>query len=235
MLSKSMNRWLTVSVVLFAVAAVLILGLLFALRPTIVPTVTMRTAEDATTLLVDAGLAKGATGLVATTSVGAGLVISQRPAAAARAPRKSSVDITLAVAPAAVPVPDLAALDATSANQRLTAALFLPRRVDVFGASAAPGAIVSQVPAAGTDWLTGRPVAYAVSAGPDDGTAVEVPDVMGESIEAAFTELRELGLQPVDFVTNIKTLESNVVVTQLPEGGVSVSPGTPVLLLFEAP
>ena len=83
--------------------------------------------------------------------------------------------------------------------------------------------------------MTGRPVAYAVSAGPDDGTAVEVPDVMGKTIEAAFAELRKLGLQPVDFVTGINTPADNVVVVQLPEGGLSVRPGTPVLLLFEVP
>jgi len=233
--SKSKNRWLTVTIVLVAVALVLVLGLLFAFRPTIVPDVTMKTADDATTLIVHAGLAKGATGQIATTTVGAGLVMQQRPAAATRAPRKSSVDITLAVTPEALSVPDLAGLDATSANQKLAGMLYLPRRVDVFGADAAPGATVSQVPAAGTDWLTGLPVAYAVSAGPDDGTAVEVPDLIGKPLDAAFAELTKLGLQPVDFVTNISTPESNVVVTQLPAGGLSVRPGTPVLLLFEAP
>jgi len=234
-LSKSKNRWLTVTIVLVAVALVLVLGLLFVFRPTIVPDVTLKTADDATTLIVHAGLARGATGQVATTTVGAGLVMQQRPAAATRAPRKSSVDITLAVEPQVLPVPDLAGLDATSANQKLAAALYLPRRVDVFGANAAPGAVVSQVPASGTDWRTGLPVAYAVSAGPDDGTAVKVPDVMGKPLDEAFAEIRELGLQPVDFVTNITRPEENVVVTQLPEGGLSVGPGTPVLLLFEAP
>jgi eukaryotic-like serine/threonine-protein kinase len=232
---KRADRWLTVTIALVAVALVLVLGVLFVFRPTTVPDVTLRSAEDATALLVQAGLSAGTTSQLATTSVGTGLVVQQRPAAESRMPRRSSVDLTLAVAPGRIPVPDLAGLDATAANQKLSAALFLPRRVDVFGVNATPGAIVSQVPSAGAEWLTGRPVAYAVSVGPDDGTAVEVPDVMGKSIDAAFSELRELGLQPVDFVTNIKTLDANVVVSQLPDGGLKVRRGTPVLLLFEAP
>ncbi len=182
-----------------------------------------------------AGLTLGTKSELATGTVGSGRVMVQSPAPASRAPRKSSVDITVAVTTQQTPVPDLSGTDATSATQMLVEALYLPRRVDVFGAKAPAGTVVSQVPAAGKSWMTGRPVAYAVSAGPDDGTAVEVPDVMGKTIEAAFAELRKLGLQPVDFVTGITTPADNVVVVQLPEGGLSVRPGTPVLLLFEVP
>lgn len=234
-MTKSSTRWITVTIVLLSVAIVLILALMFVFRPTVVPDVTMKSAEDATTLILQAGLTRGTTSRIATGSVGSGLVMEQRPAPASRAPRKSSVDITLAVSTENASVPDVAGRDATQAAQVLTDALYLPRRVDVFGVKAAPGTVVAQVPAAGKSWITGRPVAYAVSAGPDDGTAVEVPDLMGMRIDAAFAELRKLGLQPIDFVTNITTPESNVVVAQLPEGGLSVRPGTPVLLLFEAP
>ncbi len=45
----------------------------------------------------------------------------------------------------------------------LVDALYLPRRIDVFGAEAPAGTVVSQVPTAGRSWMTGRPVAYAVS------------------------------------------------------------------------
>ncbi len=234
-MSKSTNNWLAIAIAALAIAVALIFALLFFFRPTVVPDVTLKPVDEATTLIVHVGLTLGTKSELATGAVGAGLVMQQSPAPATRAPRKSSVDITVAVSPQEEPVPDLSGTDATSAAQMLTDALYLPRRVDVFGAETPVGTVVSQAPAAGKSWMTGRPVAYAVSAGPDDGTAVEVPDVMGKTIEAAFAELRKLGLQPIDFVTAINSPADNVVVVQLPEGGLSVRPGTPVLLLFEVP
>jgi eukaryotic-like serine/threonine-protein kinase len=234
-LSKSTNKWLAIAIAALAVAIALVFALLFFFRPTIVPDVTLKPVDEATTLIVQAGLTLGTTSEVATGSVGEGRVMRQSPSAAARAPRKSSVDITVAVAPKSLKVPDVVGQDASSAEKTLAGALFLPRRVDVFGATGTVGAVAAQVPVADTSWFTGRPVAFAVSAGPNDGTGVKVPDLMGKSIAAAFAELEKVGLVPFEFVTQITTPADNVVVRQLPEGGLYVRPGTTVLLLFEAP
>jgi len=107
--------------------------------------------------------------------------------------------------------------------------------VDVFGLKEAQGTVVGQVPAPGTEWMTGRPVAIAVSAGPDDGTAVEVPDVLGDSVDTALSTLEQSGLVGAGAVVDPTSLESSAVTRQLPEGGAMVRPGTTVLLLFDLP
>jgi beta-lactam-binding protein with PASTA domain len=196
--------------------------------------VTSKPIPDATALLEQAGLRVGMTGRVATSTLGAGRVLSQRPAPSASVPNRSSVDVTVAIAPMPTPVPDVTGRDAASATKSLTDTLFLPLRVDVFGTSGQLENVVEQAPTAGTDWMTGRPVAIAVAAGPAYAGAVAVPALKGKTLDASRAELAKVGLVAAGFLTNITTPQANVVVDQLPEGGVLVRPGTTVLLLLKS-
>jgi beta-lactam-binding protein with PASTA domain len=125
-------------------------------------------------------------------------------------------------------------LGAEQAVQKLTDELYLPTSVSIFG-TATVGVVLDQAPSAGTSWMTGRPVAIGVAAGPDDGTGTTVPDLKGDSLETAQAKLAKANLVGNGFLTQITTPQANVVVDQLPEGGVVVRPGTTVLLLFKAP
>jgi len=214
--------------VVFAVLAV-------AFRPTTVPDVRTMPLAEATTLIEQAGLVVGTSSRVATAALGEGRVVSQSPEAGAAALSRSSVDVTTSVSPANLPVPDVVGASADDAAQTLTDALYVAVPVDIFDADLAIGEVVEQVPPAGFGWLTGRPVAFAVVAGPDDGTAVEVPDVQGDTIDAALAKIAAAGLASQGLVRDISAPDANVVVDQLPDAGVKVRPGTTVLLLFSTP
>jgi serine/threonine-protein kinase len=232
--SSPKNRWVTGIAIVAVILIVLVVALLFALRPTTVPDLGLKSAAEAAALVEHAGLKLGTSGRLATGTVGAGRVIGQRPLAETRAPRRSSVDVTVSVAPVPADVPDVVGRDAAAATAALSDALFLPVSVDIFGPSV-EGAVLDQAPAAGTSWMTGRPVAIGVAAGPDDGTGVTVPDLEGDPLPQTLAKLDKVGLNSAGFVTQKNSPESNVVVDQLPQAGVVVRPGTTVLLLFRAP
>jgi len=145
------------------------------------------------------------------------------------------VEVTISVKPEYLRLPDLTGQDAETALATLADALYLPQQLDVFDATGKVGTVVGQFPPAETTWMTGVPVAVAVSAGPSDATAITVPDVSGRSVDAAKTILKRAGLVGAGFLVDVNTPADNTVVYQLPEGGVKVNPGAAVLLLLRAP
>ena len=233
--SESKNRWLTVAIVLTAIAVVIAVAVIFYFRPTIVPDVGLRSAEQATVILQEAGLSAGATSELATDSVGQGLVVQQSPPPASKVPRHSSVDLTVAVTPTLSQVPGVTGLSEAAAATKLTEALYIAQAVDIFDETSERGTVIAQIPSEGTDWMTGRPVAMAVAAGPDDGTGVAVPDVLGADTATALSVLEKAGLVGYGVVTNPSSVPSSKVVRQLPDGGVVVRPGTTVLMLLDVP
>jgi serine/threonine-protein kinase len=217
-----------------ALVIVLLIVLLIALKPVTVPDLNSKPIAEATALLEHVGLRLGSTSRVATTSAGSNVVIEQRPAALKRVPKRSSVDVTIAVAPVAADVPNIVGLTAADAVKVLSDALYTPVGVDIFD-QGTKGVVLDQAPSAGTSWTTGRPVAVGVAAGPNDGSGVKVPDVKGQSLDKAITTLTAARLVGMGFLTQITTPAANEVVDQLPEGGTVVRPGTTVLLLLRAP
>ena len=233
-MSKSTYRWLIGLCIVVAVLIATVVALLAIKRPTIVPDVTMKTVAEANQLIESAGLKVGGSSQTATGSVGPGFVAQQFPAPASTVPRRSSVDITVSVTPTSADVPLVIGLAATQAVKKLTDTLYIPMSVDVFG-PAAQGVVLDQIPSAGTSWMTGRPVAIGVAAGPDDGTGTTVPNLKGDSLDISQAKLAKANLASAGFLTQINDPQANVVVDQLPEGGVVVRPGTTVLLLLRTP
>jgi serine/threonine-protein kinase len=234
-MAASKNRWPIILAVAVMIVAVLAIVALIAFWPVVVPNVTSMPIAQATAVLEQSGLRVGKASQVATVTLGTGRVVEQNPGFPTTVLRRSSVELTLAVNPMPAPVPDVTGRDATLAEQTLAGALYLPQRVEVFGTKTKEGIVIEQVPVAGTSWTTGRPVAIAVAAASNEGTGVEVPDLTGKSIDVASAELAKLGLGVSGFVTNISNPQANVVVDQLPAGGLLVGSGTTVLLLFEKP
>lgn len=220
-------------------AAIIVVGLAVAVGgawllltwPAIeVPKVTLLDREEAEDVVLKAGLELGQVSEVPTSSVAYGLVLEQSPVAGTMVAGGSAVDIAVAVEPVPASVPDLSGLDVAEAERLLGISGFVIRVVDVFDEKAAAGTVLGQVPAAGAQWETGRPVAVAVSVGPDDGTGVSVPDVVGLSAEEALATLEQAGLGGDGFIVD-PTSEQSVVVVQLPEAGLVVRPGAKVVLL----
>jgi eukaryotic-like serine/threonine-protein kinase len=236
-MSRPMYYWLIALIVVAVIAIAGVSAVLVAARPapTPVPNVVLLPLAQATALIEHAGLSLGSTSRLATASVGDGRVMVQRPASSTMVARGSSVDVTIAVAPARVAVPDVVGGDAALATQKLTDALFLPVTVDVFVTSPSRGTVIDQVPSPGTPWLTGRQVAIGVAAGPDTGAGVKVPNLSGKTVDVALSELKAAGFDGRGFVMGLHSPVPNVVVDQLPPAGALVRHGTTVLVLFNAP
>jgi beta-lactam-binding protein with PASTA domain len=90
---------------------------------------------------------------------------------------------------------------------------------------AAPGTVLLQDPAAGTDVDDGAAVALTVSAGP--GTAA-VPDVVGMTGLEAEATLADAGVVPASVSQNDLVAPAGEVVDQLPGGGEQAAVGTQV-------
>ena len=224
-------------ITLLGALVVLALLLTLYLWPVVVPSVTRMTVPEATELLEQSGLKLGGSSQAATDSVGAGRILEQDPAASASVRKGSEVDIVVAVAPVPADVPDVVGLEAGFAEEALMDALYVVRSLVVFSDDVGDGDVVAQIPEAGTEWLTGRPVGIAVSAGPDDGTGIRVPDLMGSAPDVALLTLEEAGLIGSSFVSTMPGTPPGgpSVIMQLPQAGVLVPPGTTVLLLFNLP
>ena len=232
---SSSVRWLVVAVVVVALAVLGILAAVYYFRPTPVPDLRLKTVAQATALLEQAGLRLGEASTAATTSVGDGLVASQSPGPGLRAPRHSAVAVVVAVQPTAASVPSLSDMEADVASETLAAALFIPLRVDLFDTTDPVGRVIGQLPAPDTPWMTGRPVAFGVAAGPDDGTGVKVPDVGGEVLADAAAAIEAKGLGSYSIVRDVKDAQDNRVVRQLPGAGAVVKLGTTVVIYLELP
>ena len=139
MTKKRDTRTLVLAIAIGVVGVAIVGVLLFVLRLAVVPDVTLKSVAEATALVEHVGLELGTPGKVATTSVGAGLVAEQRPAPESRAPRRSSVEVTVAVTPVMSPVPDVAGRPVADAQRQLADALYLPLSVDIFDATTPSG------------------------------------------------------------------------------------------------
>jgi len=222
--------WLAVIVVVLAASGVAVL-----VWPTVrVPDLALAQRERAEALLDDAQLRVGAVGEVATATAAYGVVVEQSPAAGATARKRSSVDITVTAQSVVVAVPDVVGMEASAAQKTLEDMVLQVASVDVLDTAegAAVGTVIAQMPAAGTAWYAGQPVAIAIAAGPDDGTGTTVPDVTGSSFDFAVEALSEsglLGYAITDDPANLDRPDVDVL-EQLPAEGVMIRQGTTVLL-----
>jgi beta-lactam-binding protein with PASTA domain len=230
----SRGGWIAV-VIVFVVAVALVAVGVFYRRPPLVPDLRMKSTAEATAMITDAGLKLGRQGKVASETIGPDLVTEQWPAPNAEVARDSAVDVTVTVAPTLETVPDVHGLDVNVAEKTLADALYDVQVVDIFSAAKAPGTVIQQSPANGTQWITGGPVAIAAVVGPDDGTGVAVPKVKGLDSKDAFASLGKAGLSGAGVLANPSAVEQLVVVKQLPGKGILVRPGATVYLLLDEP
>lgn len=130
-----------------------------------------------------------------------------------------------------VRVPSLAGLDRKAAEARLQE---LDLRLVVgdrrFAASTPVGTIIDQRPAPGTLVQAGGTVTVAISGGSE---TFAMPDVIGQTLDAARAKLRDRGLS-VEFQTALSDKDEGTVVSSVPSPGLTIQTGDTVRLTVAA-
>ena len=221
-----------------AIAAVVLL-LLFASAafaidrianaPVQVPDLVRMTEADAEDALAREGLAAGSAGRAATTGVEPGRVLSQSPGAGTRIARGAAVDVTISVAPSVHQVPDVMLIPQSAAVDVVTQSEYEPYLLRQFSDTAPIGVVVSQLPRAGQDAISGVTVVMFVSLGPGSGGAV-VPDVRGSTQAQAIKKLSDARVFPLWLYDTVTSGPVGVVADQAPDPGARVPIGSAIAL-----
>jgi eukaryotic-like serine/threonine-protein kinase len=151
-----------------------------------VPQVTGLTQDAAEAELRKAGLTPGPVTKAASSTIGAGVVISTNPVVGTSWPQTKPVALTVS---AGQPLPDLVGQQFSAAQGVAQSGGFQLNQQSV-ASSQPPGTITSQSPAPGTPISNGEVVTVQVSSGPPQ---VAIPNVIGMSVSAATTELQSAG------------------------------------------
>ncbi|MFI2639695.1 Stk1 family PASTA domain-containing Ser/Thr kinase [Streptomyces sp. NPDC018610] len=156
-----------------------------------VPPVLGKTEAQARTRLDQAGLKVKRVKHSYSDTVARGTVISTDPGAGDRIRGHDSVTLTLSDGPETVRVPDLKGFALDKARERLKKEGLEPGMVSrAFSEDIAKDAVISTDPGAGTDRHAGSAIALVVS----KGRPVDVPDVTGEDLDQARSDLEDAGL-----------------------------------------
>jgi serine/threonine-protein kinase len=155
-----------------------------------------------------------------------GTVVEQTPAAGQQAVAHASVSVTLA---RELPkVPSIVGRTLAEATALLAQSGYkLEAAEPIADASVPKGSIVSQLPEAQAAQEIEKPVVVRVSAGPGE---IEVPKLLGQSVEKVKTQATDLG-----FVLKIVWTEEGetpeyVVLNQNPVAGKKIKPGDAVTI-----
>ncbi|GAA2961727.1 Stk1 family PASTA domain-containing Ser/Thr kinase [Streptomyces enissocaesilis] len=156
-----------------------------------VPSLLGRTEKEAAERLSGAGLEVKGVRREYSEAYDRGTVMDSDPASRARILDNGSVTLVVSRGPETVKVPDVGRLPLAGARDRIKKAGLAPGVVTrTFSEGVPQGSVVSTTPRAGTERRPDSAVALVVS----KGAPLEVPDVTGESVEDATSELEDAGL-----------------------------------------
>ena len=192
--------------------------------PVPVPVVAGQSATDAQAILTQAGFVVAFDHRYDPT-IAKGVVISTTPAGAARATPESTVHVLVSDGPAPVTVPSVANQTFAAATQALAAKDFTAVAQNAYSDTVPVGQAIGTNPAAGTLAPHGSQVVVLISQGPQP---VPVPNVVGQSVEAASQELGAVGLVPD--VQNYGP--GKPVLSESPAAGTMVKKGSSVTLVL---
>ena len=201
---------------------------MFFTQPTLVPDVTGKTLEEATTTLTEAGYAVGKTEEVYSDKVEAGHVISTDPAAGKKADKGTKVSITISKGIEQVEVPDIVGNDEDTAKKKLTDAGLKPVAGKAkYSDSVDKGKVISVSPNAGEKVNKGTEVTYVLSKG---ANTKEVPWVTGQTQDTAYTNLTNAGFE-VNIVEDYDDdVDQGLVIWQDPAGETKQKKGTTITI-----
>jgi serine/threonine-protein kinase len=194
-----------------------------------VPLVLAKTEEQARDRLSDAGLEVGDVEQAYSDTVRRGLVISSDPAPGSRIRSNDSVTLTISRGPQTVRVPALGGEPLDEARRTLKREGLQPGMVTrEFSDEVPRGSVIRTDPEGGVEVRAESAVGLVVS----KGSPVDIPDVVGDDLEAARAELLEAGLKVkvASAQINSSDIERGKVALQSPDSGREAAEGDTVTL-----
>jgi beta-lactam-binding protein with PASTA domain/glucose/arabinose dehydrogenase len=134
--------------------------------PVTVPDVVGQTRQVATNNLINAGLVAGTISTASSTTVPAGAVISENPAAGSQVPGGSAVDLTISSGPPMVATPNVVGQTQPTAGNTITnAGLIVGTHSDGASSTIPVGSVMIQSPTAGVQVILGSAVNLTICTG----------------------------------------------------------------------
>jgi serine/threonine-protein kinase len=192
-----------------------------------VPSVVHKPSAEAVKILTQKGL-QPTTQSEPSETVGRGLVVSTDPTAGVGVQVGSPVTVFVSSGPRQASVPDVTGEPQASATATLSAAGLKVSTVKREVAEPAPGTVISQSPAAGTQVKAGSTVTIVVA---QASAKTAVPNVVGQSETQAVSALKAAGFE-AEAVTRTVSDESKVgtVLQQSPAAGHKLAKGQTVTI-----
>ncbi|MDT0342120.1 Stk1 family PASTA domain-containing Ser/Thr kinase [Streptomyces litchfieldiae] len=216
--------------ILVLVGAVFIGRALFASDPPAdgieVPNVAGESLEEAERQLVNAGF-KPEQGDSRPCEQDAETVCVTDPAAGQEIPRDSVVRIIMSEGPESVEVPDVVGDPFDEAEAELEKLGFEVSREEQESEEDQPDTVLEQSVEAGEQAEPGSEITLTVAVEPE---GIEVPDVVGDNLEAARAELRAAGFTVTTLNQTDDSRPENEVISQTPRAGDRAEAGTVVQL-----
>jgi serine/threonine-protein kinase len=161
----------------------------------------------------------------------AGFVFAQNPNGGSKADKGSTVQLTVSSGPpkpGPVGVPPVIGEPLAQAQQEISKA-GLKSRVIPQTSSQPANTVINQSPGAGQNVQSGSTVALTVSSG-----KITVPDVTGESVSQAKSNLANAGFNNVTTSPQTSSQPSGTVLSQTPAGGSTADPSSTAVNLVVA-
>jgi beta-lactam-binding protein with PASTA domain/predicted Ser/Thr protein kinase len=228
------RAWLWALALGVIAAAAVLAVLLTRSNPSVsVPGVTGKTEQAAGSTLRSAGLVP-ASSLKPSVKVASGLVISQSPRPGEIVKKGARVNIVISDGPASKSLIDVAGLSAAKAASKLRKAGLKTTTKSEASKTVAAGLVIATEPSAETEIQEGHVVTLIVSTGP---APVHVPDVTGQSLEAAEATLTNSELELGTVTKKVSSTQTpGTVLAQSPATGASLHAGDKVnLTVAKAP
>ncbi|MFF6981161.1 Stk1 family PASTA domain-containing Ser/Thr kinase [Streptomyces sp. NPDC008343] len=193
-----------------------------------VPPLLSKTEAQARDRLEDSGLDVGKVERAFSDTVKRGTVISTDPDTGARIRHNDSVSLVISAGPETVKVPDLEGYRLDKARTVLKDSGLEPgMKTWEFSDDIARGSVISADPGTGTKVRSGSAVALTVS----KGTPVDIPDVIGGSLDDAKADLAEAGLKVKVASARVNSeFDAGQVAQQSPTEGKQAAKGDTVTL-----
>ncbi|MFR9803315.1 Stk1 family PASTA domain-containing Ser/Thr kinase [Pseudonocardia sp. RS010] len=194
-----------------------------------VPALTGKTTDEAAALLEQRGLTLGDRSTQETSDSDlVGKIISSSPAAGVDAPGGSAVSVVVGTKQTTVAVPDVTGQSEDRATRTLADSGFTSVQTQEVDGAGEEGTVVGSNPSAGTRVAPGSTITLQVSR----GNKVQMPDVVGQSVDDAVDQLRSAGIRNYQLqATQVQdSAQDNKVVRSDPSAGRSVDPDDTVTL-----
>jgi beta-lactam-binding protein with PASTA domain/tRNA A-37 threonylcarbamoyl transferase component Bud32 len=156
-----------------------------------------------------------------------GRVIGQDPSGGDKAPKNSTVTLTVSDGPAQVAVPPVTGLTLKSAQGRLEKAGLKAGQREENSDTVAKGRVISATPPEGEKVDKGSQVTLVVSSGK---AQVAVPDVTGKTFDEASSTLQAAGFKVTRTDKESTDKDPGTVLSQNPKGGTQVDSGSAIAL-----